>query len=155
MAKRTLEPYREASLTPLMKWSIIVGGVLFTIIMMIVMQVPSLAQWSNWWLEVGTTDFGDEKMKGFDEWATDPENKGVYPRGEQKDVNDVRVLCINWEHYKKCKCTDCGRHETTPLFSASGDGSETKFLGYIPSERKVEKEPVETCTDVTIKKEMP
>lgn len=75
-------------------------------------------------------------MENYDEWKT---QDNYDPRSEDKDVNDVRVLCINWEHYKKCKCTDCGRHETTPLFSASGDGSETKFLGYIPSERKVEK----------------
>ena len=31
-------------------------------------------------------------MKGFDEWATDPENKGVYPRGEQKEEIDLRFV---------------------------------------------------------------
>ena len=38
------------------------------------------------------TNFGDEKMNGFDEWATDPENKGVYPRGEQKEEIDLRFV---------------------------------------------------------------
>ena len=31
-------------------------------------------------------------MNGFDEWATDPENKGVYPRGEQKEEIDLRFV---------------------------------------------------------------
>ena len=43
MVKKTLSPYREAQLTPLMKWSIIVGGVLFTIIMMVAMPIITLA----------------------------------------------------------------------------------------------------------------
>lgn len=38
------------------------------------------------------TDFKGENMKGFDEWATDPENKGVYPRGEQKEEIDLRFV---------------------------------------------------------------
>ena len=43
MSQKTLKPYREAQLTPLMKWTIIIGGVLFTIAMMLLMPVISLA----------------------------------------------------------------------------------------------------------------
>lgn len=43
MVKRSLEPYKEATLTPLMVRALIVGSVLFTIICFLVMQVPSLA----------------------------------------------------------------------------------------------------------------
>lgn len=42
MAK-TLKPYREAVLSPIMAKMIAIGSVLFAIIMFIVMQVPSLA----------------------------------------------------------------------------------------------------------------
>ena len=40
---RSLKPYREARLTPLMKWSIIIGSVLFTIFWFLVMPVISMA----------------------------------------------------------------------------------------------------------------
>ena len=43
MSQKSLKPYREAQLTPLMKWTIIIGGVLFTIAMMLVMPVISFA----------------------------------------------------------------------------------------------------------------
>ena len=63
MAQRSLKPYREAQLTPCMKTVLIVGAIVFTIICFIVMQVPSLAQWLNWWLEVGTINFKGENME--------------------------------------------------------------------------------------------
>lgn len=40
---KTLKPYREARLTPLMKLVMVVGIILMTIICFVVMQVPSLA----------------------------------------------------------------------------------------------------------------
>lgn len=43
MVKKSLEPYKEAQMSPLMKTIMIVGTVVFTIICFIVMQVPSLA----------------------------------------------------------------------------------------------------------------
>ncbi len=45
MAKKpvSLYPYREATLTPLMKTIMIVGSVIFTIAMFILMNIPSFA----------------------------------------------------------------------------------------------------------------
>lgn len=43
MTKKSLYKYKEARLTPCMINIIIVGSIIFTIIMMIIMQVPSLA----------------------------------------------------------------------------------------------------------------
>ena len=43
MTKKTLYPYKEARLTPCMINIMIIGIIIFTIIMFIIMQVPSLA----------------------------------------------------------------------------------------------------------------
>lgn len=50
------------------------------------------------------------------------------------------------------KCNDCGKHEVALCVSASEDGSMTKFLGYSPIKKEV-KEPVETRTGVTVKRD--
>lgn len=50
------------------------------------------------------------------------------------------------------KCSNCGKHETAMCIAASEDGSMTKFLGYSPMKKDV-KEPVETRTGVTIKRD--
>ena len=42
MAQR-LEPYREATMTPFMKTIMIVGIVVFTILIFVMMNIPSLA----------------------------------------------------------------------------------------------------------------
>jgi len=39
----SLHPYREATLSPLMKTIMIVGSVVFTIIMFMLVNIPSLA----------------------------------------------------------------------------------------------------------------
>lgn len=38
-----LRPYKEAQLTPLMKWSIIIGNIIFTIICLIAMPIITFA----------------------------------------------------------------------------------------------------------------
>lgn len=38
-----LKPYREAKMTPLMKWGIVIGSILFTAICFITMPITTLA----------------------------------------------------------------------------------------------------------------
>ena len=43
MAKRSLRPYREARMSPLMVTIMVIGIILMTIFCFVIMQVPSLA----------------------------------------------------------------------------------------------------------------
>ena len=119
-------------------------------------------------------------MKGFDEWATDPENKGVYPRGRKTDESEDDNICVDTSYIKEedgeikslipsesnkggedmdkfeClaggkKCTNCGYHETSMAICATEDSVGNKFLGWIPKEKTPQ--GIERRTGVTIKKE--